>query len=257
MSEEKTVLFEADEAVGTMTLNLPPANQLGDELIAGLTAAMDEADAAGVKVVILRSSSEKFFIAGADIKKMNGMSGEEFADYMEVLRAPIERMAGADYISIAAIEGHALGGGLETSMAATLRVAASNANLGLPETKLGILPGAGGTQRLPRLVGRGVALEMMLTGRSVDGEEAHRIGLVNRVCEPGKAYETAQELAAELAALSRPALLAIRRCTDASQSMSFADGFQVEYDEIKGLVTEGEGLEGLSAFVEKRKPDFA
>jgi enoyl-CoA hydratase len=157
---------------------------------------------------------------------------------------------------VAAIDGLALGGGLELAMACTLRVAGSASKLGLPEVKLGLIPGAGGTQRLPRLVGRGPALDLMLTGRQVDAAEAFRIGLVDRITEPGAAVSAARALAEELCAASAPAQQAVVRTVDAANALPLADGLRYEAEEIQLLFEHGEAAEGLRAFVEKRAPKF-
>jgi enoyl-CoA hydratase len=160
-------------------------------------------------------------------------------------------------VSVAAIEGLALGGGLELAMACTLRVAAAGARLGLPEVKLGLIPGGGGTQRLPRLVGRGRALDLMLTGRQVDADEAFSIGLVDRFAVPGDtARAAAWQLAHELAKASTPAQLAVVRTVDAAYDRTLADGLRYEVEQIQELFEHGEALEGIRAFIDKRTPEF-
>ena len=169
------------EAVLRVTLRRPPANALGLPLIEGLNQALDEAaDAPAVKTIVVVSELPAFFAAGADIKYMAKAGAADFAAYGRALRAVLDRLAAPRWLSIAAVEGLALGGGLELALACTLRVAGAGARFGLPEVKLGLIPGAGGTQRLPRLVGRGRALDIMLTGRQVGADEAHAIGLVSR-----------------------------------------------------------------------------
>lgn len=250
------VSFDAgDGVVGSITLHSPPANPLGAPLLRDLDAAIDEAQAAAVKVVVVKSGLDRFFAAGADIKLMATLDQAGFTEYMETIRRPFARLA--EQISIAAVDGVALGGGLELACACTLRVAARDATLGVPESKLGIIPGAMGTQVLPRLIGRGRALDLLLTGRSISGEEAYGMGLVDRLVEPGGAAPAAEALAAELAALSRPCLQALVRAADAAQDLPFEDGLAVEAQELLNVVgPEGEAMEGLSAFVEKRAPQF-
>jgi enoyl-CoA hydratase/carnithine racemase len=142
-------------------------------------------------------------------------------------------------------------------MACTLRVAGADSKLGLPEVKLGLIPGAGGTQRLPRLVGRGAALDIMLTGRRIDAAEALRIGLIDRLAASGSAAEVARELATELCAASAPAQRAVVRTVGASADLPLAEGLRYEVDQIQELFERGEAAEGLRAFVEKRRPNFA
>jgi enoyl-CoA hydratase/carnithine racemase len=151
----------------------------------------------------------------------------------------------------------AVGGGLELAMACSLRVAGSSARLGLPEVKLGLIPGAGGTQRLPHLVGRGRALDIMLTGREVDAEEALRIGLVDRLVPAGTAAAAARELARELCAASSPAQRAVVRTVDAAYDRPLAAGLRYEAEQVQEVFERGEAVEGIRAFVDKRTPEFA
>ena len=166
------VSYEQRDGVALVHLEHPPANPLSPPLIEGLHAALDEADRSDARVFVIASSVPRFFAAGADIKHMASIQGEEFAAYGRALRAPLERIARSERPSIAAIEGRALGGGLELALACTLRVAGRAARFGLPEARLGMIPAAGGTQRLPALVGRGRALDLILTAREIDAEEA-------------------------------------------------------------------------------------
>jgi enoyl-CoA hydratase/carnithine racemase len=251
------VTWNRDGAVVEIVLDRPPANALGLEIIEGLHAAMDYAEAAGAKVIIVTSAVDGFFAAGADIKHMSAVDANSFREYGDALRAMVERLANLPIISVAAIEGLALGGGLELAMACTLRVAAAGARLGLPEVKLGLIPGAGGTQRLPRLVGRGRALDLMLTGRQVEADEAFWIGLVDRFAEHSDtARAAAWQLANELAEASTPAQLAVVRTVDAAYDRAIEDGLSYEVEQIQGLFERGEAAEGLRAFIDKRAPEF-
>ena len=157
---------------------------------------------------------------------------------------------------MAAVDGLALGGGLELAMACTLRVGGARARLGLPEVKLGLIPGAGGTQRLPRLIGRGRALDIMLTGREVEAEEALRIGLVDRLVPAGTAAEAARELARALCAASSPAQRAVVRTVTAAYDRPLADGLRYEAEQVQELFEQGEAAEGIRAFIDKRAPEF-
>lgn len=168
----------------------------------------------------------------------------------------LERIAALPQLSIAAIDGFALGGGLELSMACTIRVATPRSKLGVPEIKLGLLPGAAGTQRLPRLVGRGAALDLLLTGRSADGGEAARLGLVDHLVADGEADAAAAELARHLGSGPFEALAAIVRCVDAAHDLPFAEGMAVEQDEIVRLFGTADAREGVRAFLEKRPAEF-
>jgi enoyl-CoA hydratase len=241
-----------------VTMNRPPANAIGPPIIDGLTAAMDAAVAdKGIKVVVVTSAVPKFFAAGADIKHMSGIDAASFAAYGDALRGALDRLAAPDRITIAAVDGRALGGGLELAMACTLRVAGRMARFGLPEVKLGLIPGAGGTQRLPRLVGRGRALDIMLTARQVPAQEAHAIGLIDRLVDDGAAAAAALDLADELCGMSLPAQQAVIRAVGAAFDLPPADGFAYEAAQEQGLFETGEAKEGLTAFLAKRSPNFA
>jgi enoyl-CoA hydratase len=255
------VTWTASERIHVVRLNRPPANALGLPLLDGLHQALDDFDASDSKVLVIVSELDGFFAAGADIKLIGTFvetkNVEGFAKYGEQLRAPMLRLAEHDRPSIAAIEGLALGGGLELAMACTLRVGSRDARLGLPEPKLGLIAGAGGTQRLPRLVGRGRALEIMLTAREVPAPEAHSIGLLDRLVDPGQAEKEAMALAHTLCAPSGAALTQVMRCTDEAFDLPLAEGLASEANRINQLFPGPEAQEGLTAFLEKRRPDYA
>ncbi|GAA5174286.1 enoyl-CoA hydratase [Pseudonocardia eucalypti] len=240
-----------------VTLYRPPANALGLPLVEGLEQALDEFEKSDARVLLITSALDGFFAAGADIKLMAGATADEFAAYGEALRGPLNRLATADRPSIAAIEGLALGGGMELALACTLRVGSRSARLGLPESKLGLIPGAGGTQRLPRLVGRARALDLMLTARELSGGEAYAMGLLDRLVERGAAAETAMALAETLGRRSGAALTEIMRCVDDVFDRPLADGLARETERVNRLFTGREAREGLTAFLEKRRPDYA
>lgn len=248
----------AGQGVLRIILQRPPANALGVPLIEGLNRALDEvAGDEDIKIIIVVSDVPGFFAAGADIKHMAAADAEAFAAYGQALRDTLGRLADPRWITIAVAEGLALGGGLELALACTLRVAGAQARFGLPEVRLGLIPGAGGTQRLPRLVGRGRALDIMLTGRQVPADEAFAIGLISRLTAGGQAAAEALALAAELSRLSRPAQQAVIRTVDAAQETSLADGLAYEAQQVNRLFEGGEAQEGITAFLEKRPPDFS
>src|SRR5918992_2778070 len=206
----------AGDGVLGILLQRPPANALGLPIVDGLHAALDRADQdRHVNVLVVASRIDGFFAAGADIKHMATIDGAGFQAYGDALRGVLDRLAEPARISVAAIDGVALGGGLELAMACTLRVGSARARFGLPEVKLGLIPGAGGTQRLPRFVGRGRALDIILTGRQVEASEAHAIGLVDRLVDAGKAEAAAGEIARARAAHPLPALRAATPAVDA------------------------------------------
>jgi enoyl-CoA hydratase/carnithine racemase len=255
---QAAVTWNRDGVIVEIVLDRPPANALGPEIITGLHAAMDYVEAVDAKVVVVTSAVDGFFAAGADIKHMSAIDSASFREYGDALRAAVERLAALPLISVAAVDGLALGGGLELAMACTLRVGGARARLGLPEVKLGLIPGAGGTQRLPRLVGRGRAMDLMLTGRQAEVDEAFRIGLIDRLADPDTtARSAAWQLAQELAAASTPAQLAVVRTVDAAYDRPLHDGLQFEVEQIQDLFERGEAAEGLRAFIAKRAPQFA
>jgi enoyl-CoA hydratase len=256
MTDELVTWRSGGEGIRVLTMRRPPANALGLPLIDALNNAFDDIEAAdGIKVVVLTSELPGFFAAGADIKQMATADLAAFAAYGNALRGSLHRLAGLDKITIAAVDGLALGGGLELAMACTLRVGGLGAKFGLPEVKLGLIPGAGGTQRLPRLVGRGRALDIMLTGRGVSADEALAIGLIDRIAA-GSAEKSALELAGELVRLSLPAQVAVIRSVDAAYDLPVAEGHAFEAAEIEALFATGEAREGIAAFVAKRPPRF-
>lgn len=242
--------------VWLVTIERGPANALHPEILQGLHAAIDAAEAAGdVKVMVVSSALEGFFAAGADIKHLATINVDAFTVYGDAMRAVNDRIAAAPWVSIAAVDGLALGGGLELAMACTMRVSGPESAFGLPEVRLGLIPGAGGTQRLPRLVGRGRALDIILTARHVLAVEALAMGLVDRVVQ-GDVVEAALSLAEGLTASSLPAHLAAVRSVDASLEMSLTDGMRYEAEQEAALFSDGEAAEGIAAFLEKRRPAF-
>jgi enoyl-CoA hydratase/carnithine racemase len=255
--DRAAVTWNRDGAIVEIVLDRPPANALGLEIIDGLHTAMDYAQAVDAKVIVLASAVDGFFAAGADIKHMSAVDPASFREYGDALRGAVERLVDLPIFSVAAVDGLALGGGLELAMACTLRVGAAGARLGLPEVKLGLIPGAGGTQRLPRLVGRGRALDLMLTGREVEADEAFWIGLVDRFAEPDTtARATAWQLARDLAEASTPAQLAVVRTVDAAYDRPLAEGLRYEAEQVQEVFERGEAVEGIRAFIEKRTPEF-
>ncbi|WP_354700576.1 enoyl-CoA hydratase-related protein [Paraconexibacter sp. AEG42_29] len=253
---ESVVRQEVVGRVLHVVLDRPPANALGAPIIEGLTAVADTLERDDtVKVAVISSAIDGIFAAGADIKQMGTLDPESFAGYRDALRAPVERINRCGKPTIAAIDGLALGGGLELSMACTLRFATAASKVGLPEVKLGLIPGAGGTQRLPLLVGRGRALEIMLSGRSVPGEEALQIGLVDRLVD-GDVVAEALAYAETLAAFPVTAMKAIIDCVDAVSGVP-ADGMQLEGELVVEMLASGEAAEGIAAFIARRPAAYA
>ncbi len=209
---------------------------------------------AEVGVVVLTGSGEKAFVAGADIKYMSGLTVEEATAWGELGHRCTQLLETMHQPTIAAIQGFALGGGCELALACDLRYASSGAKLGQPEINLGIIPGWGGTQRLARVCGLGVAKDMILTGRLVDAEEALRIGLVHGIHDPAR--EKARQVAELLASKSPVALAAAKRATNHVLQGRHAENLQREAKEFGELFASADAKEGLTAFAEKRDPKF-
>ena len=244
------------DRVAVLSMASPPANALSYELIANLDQAVTTVLDRGAAVIVIRSDLEKFFAAGADLKLLSRASTEDFNRYLVTLRAVIERINDLPQPSIAAIDGMALGGGLELALACTMRTASPSALLGLPEVKLGLLPGAGGTQRLPRLIGRGPALDLLLSGRSVDGQRALELGIIDQLFPGDQLAEQTLELAQILSKGPKEAIAAIVRCVDAAGDLPLAEGMAVEAGHVTGLFASEDAREGIAAFIENRSATF-
>lgn len=209
-----------------------------------------------IRAVLVRGSGERSFCAGADLKERKTMPVERVPHFVRNIRALMDDVEAMPQPTIAVVNGFAFGGGMELLLACDLRVACASARFGLTETSLAIIPGAGGTQRLPRLVGKAVAKDLILTARRFDGEEALRLGVVNRLAPEGELDATAAELAAAIAANGPVAVRAAKRAIDEGSELSQVQGLEVE-SECYGLVLEtSDRLEALAAFAEKRPPRF-
>jgi enoyl-CoA hydratase len=228
-------------------LDRPTLEELRDRLA-------ELAEDAGARVVVLTGAGDRAFVAGADIKYMSGLSVKEAKDWGGLGHTCAQLLETMPKPTIAAVNGFALGGGCELALACDLRYAASTAKLGQPEINLGIIPGWGGTQRLPRVVGLGVAKELILTGRVVGAEEALRLGLVNGVHDP--VLDKAREVAELLASKAPLALGAIKRTTNHALQGDHVENLQREAEEFGGLFASEDAKEGLTAFAEKREPRF-
>jgi enoyl-CoA hydratase/carnithine racemase len=252
------VKVERDGAVGIVTIDKPPVNALSAGVIAELDEAFDElaADEA-VRAVVLRGAGERAFVAGADISEFPSLGDEvaeegsargiqKLADRIETFPKPV----------VVAIHGWCLGGGLETALACDIRIAAEDAQLGQPEIKLGLLPGGGGTQRLPRVVGPGRAAWLNMTGDPIPAAQAYEWGLVERVVPREQLLDAALELARTLAERSPHALAVIKELARETRDLPIAEGLRREAKAFARCLGSEDGQEGVAAFLEKRQPQF-
>ena len=252
------ILFEKKNAIAYVTVNRPKVlNALNMATMEELRAAFhDIKNDAGVRVVILTGAGEKAFVAGADINELAKNNPVEAKAYTHKGQATLDLIENLGKPVIACINGFALGGGCEIAMACTMRLASEKARLGQPEVKLGLIPGYGGTQRLPRLVGTGLAMQILLTGEMISAQEAYRIGLVNEVLAPDQLVPRAEEIAQKILA---NAPLAVQYCMEAvnqGMNMTLQEGLFLEAT-LFGICSATEDKkEGTTAFLEKRTPNF-
>jgi enoyl-CoA hydratase len=254
-SAEAGVRLTVDEAVAELTFCRPPVNQLSRELLEDINRALD-AIPDEARAVAVTSEVPRVFMAGGDIDFLRDGSTEELGEYVRLVQSTITRFERMPQPAVAGIDGAALGGGMELALACDIRVVSDEASLGQPEVKIGVLAGAGGTQRLVRAIGQGVARDLLLTGRSVSGPEAITIGLASRLAPPGEAGAAARELAGELAAGATEAIQATKRLAVAASDNSIDDGLEQEWEGWMRSRASDNAREGLSAFLEKREPSF-
>lgn len=258
-SERKYVSWTKDEnGVATLVVDNPPMNVLSGAVSDELKQCVEEIGVdPDVVAVVVTGAGERAFMAGADIKEFPQMMTPGGAKSgAERIHAALNALDFLPKPTIAAIHGYALGGGLELALACDIRVAAENAQLGVPEIKLGLFPGGGGTQRLPRLIGEGKAKELMYTGDPVKAEEALRIGLVNRVVPAGEDVKAAQELARTIASRAGVALSLIKRAVDQGTQKTLLEGLQLERELFDKVFQTEDVREGVDAFINKRPAKF-
>ena len=252
----ENILVETRGRVGLVTLNRPKAlNALNAALIADLGHALDAFEANAEVGAIVVTGSERAFAAGADIKEM---ASKGYMDvYLEdFITRGWERITTCRKPIIAAVAGHALGGGCEVAMMCDFIIAADNARFGQPEITIGTIPGAGGTQRLPRYVGKSKAMEMCLTGRIMDAAEAERSGLVSRVVPLAELLPEALKAAEKIAAMSRPLAMMAKEAVNRAYETTLAEGIRFERRLFHSTFATEDQKEGMAAFVEKRQPQF-
>lgn len=254
--EFENIIVETRDSVGLITLNRPDAlNALNTPLMQELSQSVETMEDNPAIGAIVITGSDKAFAAGADIKEMQSKS------YMDVYKEDFvtrdwERVSRCRKPTIAAVAGFALGGGCELAMMCDMLIAADTARFGQPEIKLGILPGSGGTQRLPRAIGKAKAMDLVLTGRMMDAEEAERAGLVSRIVPAESLMEEALKMAAEIAAYSLPSVMMAKESVNRAYETTLAEGVRFERRLFHSAFATEDQKEGMEAFVGKRKPDF-
>jgi enoyl-CoA hydratase/carnithine racemase len=244
------VRLQVADGIGTIRLDRPPVNALNDQLTAELAAAAQAADASGEVRAVILYGGEKVFAAGADIKDMAEADHPAMTARSGRLQAALSLVAGIGKPVAAAITGYALGGGLELALAADFRVAGERARLGQPEILLGVIPGAGGTQRLPRLVGPAKAKDIVFTGRMVNATEAHAMGLVDLVAPDESVYAAARDLVRRYATGPALALRAAKRAIDYGLGVDLATGLEIERVQFAGLFGTQDQRAGMRSFLE-------
>ncbi len=252
------ILFTVDEGIATITFNRPKAmNAMNQETMTELfDAAMACRNDEKVKVLILTGAGEKAFVAGADISQMQNMKSAEALSFMELGNETLRFIETMSKPSIAAVNGYALGGGAEISMACDVRFASENAVFGQPEITIGMMPGWGGTQRLPRLIGMGRAKELIMSGASIDAKRAYEIGLVNKVYPADQLLAEAKKFAAKLIKLPGFALKMIKHSVNFGYDLSLDNATRLEMECCAQCFSTDDQKEGMKAFLEKRKPAF-
>ncbi len=254
MANYKNIIVELENNIGVITFNRPEAlNALCEDLMIELTAALNEIEENKEIGCIIITGSKKAFAAGADVKEMQSKS------YMDVYKNNFitsnwERILSCRLPIIAAVSGYALGGGCEIAMMCDLIIASDSAKFGQPEITIGTIPGAGGTQRLTRAIGKAKAMEMCLTGRMMDAEEAEKCGLIARIVSQDKLIHEAKETAQKIASMSKPAVMMVKEAVNQAFETSLHEGIKFERRLFHASFGTNDQKEGMAAFIEKRKP---
>lgn len=256
--EYQNIMFANEAGIGIITLNRPKAlNALNGDTMRELSCLLTQiASDCSVKVVIITGSGEKAFIAGADITEMQNMSAIEGRNWGKLGQATFNQIENLPQPVIAAVNGFALGGGCELAMACDIRIASEKAKFGQPEVTLGITPGFAGTQRMARLLGKGIAKELLFTGDMIDAAEAYRIGLVNKVVAPQELMNTAKAMAEKIMSRAPVAVQLCKAAVNEGLDMDLDSGVAYEAEVFGLCFATADQKEGMTAFVEKRKANF-
>lgn len=250
------IKYSIEGHIGTLTINRQKSlNSLTKNTLEEIESVLDTISPE-IKVLMITGAGEKAFVAGADIKEMYELTPIEAIKYVKFGQRAFGKLEDLPIPVIAVIEGYCLGGGLELAMACDIRVASEKARFGQPEVGLGIIPGFGGTQRLPRLVGKGIALEMLMTGQIIDAQRAIQIGLVNHVVKPEELFEKAFQIGHSLLSKSPSALSKVKVAVNKGSEMDIRHGLELEANLFGICFTEEDYKEGFKAYFEKRKPSF-
>ncbi len=253
----KTIILEKKEHIAWLTFNRPEVmNAISEELLIETKEAISQVERDSGILVLLVTGAGKAFMAGADIGALARMSPYDVHKWNHLIVDDLNDLERLRKPVIAAINGFALGGGLELAMACDIRIASEKAKLGLPEVKLGIIPGAGGTQRLPRIVGKGRALELLFTGKMIDAQEAYRIGLVNKVVPPEQITKAAEDMANEIIANGPIALQMVKDAVLIGSELPLEAAIEYGHKNAVTIFTTEDAREGLNAYVEKRPPHW-
>lgn len=251
------VKVEREGSVATLTIDRQDKlNAISPQVVEELGQSLLELESQPPSAIVVTGAGEKAFVAGADIGEMSQMSSIEAKRFAEIGHAALALLDRSPVPTIAAVNGFAFGGGAEISLACDIRIAAENAMFGFPEVGLGILPGMGGTQRLPRLIGPGLASELIFSARRIDAAEAKEMGLVNRVVGQGEALNAAQQLADEISKNGPLAVRYAKAAVNRALDIDLISGLEYEADQFALLFSTEDAKEGMGAFSEKRKPDF-
>lgn len=254
--QNSKVLWKVENRIATVTLNNPPVNSIDAQVVDGLENAFETLKGEDVLAVIINSENPKVFISGGDISQFVSWNKETGSEAVKKGNQVLMEIENFPSPVICAINGFVFGGGLELALACDIRVMSVNVKLGFPEVTLGIYPGYGGTQRLPRLVGTGMAKKLIFSGERINAEEAFRIGLCEKISEEGKAYEEAMQIAMQIAQAAPLAVKSAKELINQGINMNLKQGIELEITLFGEICETSDKAEGVAAFLEKRKASF-